>query len=52
MSPEGIVEFCAQAAILCEAMEAGGAMKKGVLAGIDDFIFQAPRLPATNSKRK
>jgi 3-hydroxymyristoyl/3-hydroxydecanoyl-(acyl carrier protein) dehydratase len=41
MSSEGIVEFCAQAAILCEAMEAGGAMKKGVLAGIDDFTFQA-----------
>jgi|WetSurMetagenome_2_1015567.scaffolds.fasta_scaffold00645_11 3-hydroxymyristoyl/3-hydroxydecanoyl-(acyl carrier protein) dehydratase len=39
LSPEGIVEFCAQAAILHEALAAGGAMKKGVLAGIDDFIF-------------
>ena len=39
MSPEGIVEFCAQAAILCEAMGSGGAMKQGVLAGIDDFVF-------------
>lgn len=39
LSYEGIVEFCAQAAILCEAMASGGAMKQGVLASIDDFVF-------------
>ncbi|HUI92304.1 MAG TPA: hypothetical protein VLX68_08665 [Chitinivibrionales bacterium] len=39
LSPEGIVEFCAQSAILCEAMASGGAIKRGVLAGIDDFFF-------------
>jgi predicted hotdog family 3-hydroxylacyl-ACP dehydratase len=39
MSAEGIVEFCAQAAILCEAMESGGAVRRGVLASIDDFVF-------------
>jgi predicted hotdog family 3-hydroxylacyl-ACP dehydratase len=39
LSYEGIVEFCAQAAILCEAMASGGAIKQGVLASIDDFVF-------------
>ena len=39
LSYEGIVEFCAQAAILCEAMGSGGAIKQGVLASIDDFVF-------------
>ena len=41
LSYEGIVEFCAQAAILCEAMASGGAIKQGVLASIDDFVFTA-----------
>ncbi len=39
LSAEGIVEFCAQAAVLCEAMGSGRAMRQGVLAGIDDFVF-------------
>jgi predicted hotdog family 3-hydroxylacyl-ACP dehydratase len=39
LSYEGIVEFCAQAAILGEAMAANGAIKRGALASIDDFTF-------------
>jgi predicted hotdog family 3-hydroxylacyl-ACP dehydratase len=39
MSCEGIIEFCAQAAICMEAMNALGAPKLGVIAGIDDFSF-------------
>ena len=39
LSCEGIVEFCAQSAILCEAMASGGLIKQGVLASIDDFVF-------------
>jgi len=39
LSREGIVEFCAQAAILREALESGGPLSRGILASIDDFAF-------------
>jgi predicted hotdog family 3-hydroxylacyl-ACP dehydratase len=43
LSPEGIIEFCAQAAICGETVNSAGAPKMGVIAGviagIDDFQF-------------
>jgi predicted hotdog family 3-hydroxylacyl-ACP dehydratase len=39
LSAEGIVEFCAQTAILCEAMGSGRSIRHGALASIDDFVF-------------
>ena len=39
LSPEGIIEFCAQAAICKETLQSGGGPKTGVIAGIDDFQF-------------
>ncbi len=39
LSAEGVIELCAQAAILREAVESGKAMQRGVLASIDDFRF-------------
>jgi predicted hotdog family 3-hydroxylacyl-ACP dehydratase len=39
-SPEGMIEFCAQAAICKEAVcGGGGEPPMGVIAGIDDFQF-------------
>jgi 3-hydroxymyristoyl/3-hydroxydecanoyl-(acyl carrier protein) dehydratase len=39
LSSEGIVEFCAQAAICKETLGSLGSPKVGVIAGIDDFTF-------------
>jgi predicted hotdog family 3-hydroxylacyl-ACP dehydratase len=39
LSCEGIVEFCAQAAICKETLGSAGSPKVGVIAGIDDFAF-------------
>jgi 3-hydroxymyristoyl/3-hydroxydecanoyl-(acyl carrier protein) dehydratase len=39
LSPEGIIEFCAQAAICKETVNSTGKPKVGVIAGIDDFQF-------------
>lgn len=39
LSPEGMVEFCAQAAICKETLQDGGGPRAGVIAGIDDFQF-------------
>jgi predicted hotdog family 3-hydroxylacyl-ACP dehydratase len=39
LSSEGIVEFCAQAAICKETVSSAGSPKTGVIAGIDEFQF-------------
>jgi predicted hotdog family 3-hydroxylacyl-ACP dehydratase len=39
LSYEGIIEFCAQSAILCESLTKNKPLKRGVIAGIDDFTF-------------
>lgn len=39
LSPEGLIEFCAQAAICGQTVNSAGAPKMGVIAGIDDFQF-------------
>jgi 3-hydroxyacyl-[acyl-carrier-protein] dehydratase len=39
LSREGIIEFCAQAAICKETAHSTGGPKIGVIAGIDDFRF-------------
>jgi 3-hydroxymyristoyl/3-hydroxydecanoyl-(acyl carrier protein) dehydratase len=38
-SCEGIIEFCAQAAVCKETLNSPGTRKIGVIAGIDDFVF-------------
>jgi predicted hotdog family 3-hydroxylacyl-ACP dehydratase len=45
LSREGIVEFCAQSAILSEAIGTGAAVRQGVLASIDDFTFSLTPAP-------
>jgi predicted hotdog family 3-hydroxylacyl-ACP dehydratase len=39
LSCEGIIEFCAQAAICKETVCSAGSPKMGVIAGIDEFQF-------------
>ena len=39
LSSEGIIEFCAQAAICKETLNSPGRPKIGVIAGIDEFTF-------------
>jgi 3-hydroxymyristoyl/3-hydroxydecanoyl-(acyl carrier protein) dehydratase len=39
LSCEGIIEFCAQAAICKETVCSAGSPKMGVIAGIDEFVF-------------
>jgi predicted hotdog family 3-hydroxylacyl-ACP dehydratase len=39
LSAEGIIEFCAQAAICKETVHATGVPKIGVIVGIDEFRF-------------
>ncbi len=45
LSEEGIIEFCAQAAICGQYTDADAQGKIGVIAGIDDFSFYTKVLP-------
>jgi predicted hotdog family 3-hydroxylacyl-ACP dehydratase len=45
LSAEGLVEFCAQAAICKETVHSGGEPATGVIASIDDFQFFRDALP-------